>query len=263
MALIGEGTYGKVYRPAFDCEGKRVKGKKVGKVFANKYDFQDELKMVDKVKEINSNHVFSIPFYESCPTNLQIIYADGGMDLYDYMYTHKPKLFWPIMRKMKYICMGIKLLIESNYVHQDIKLENIVFNDKKLYLIDFGLMTHSKDIYKHREFLTYDYVPFPPEYKHYAYKNKFEGYFYKNFYSEKLWAFIKSIYPDYKQDLLNIKTYPFDKIDIYSLGMVIVQLYRWYKKKDERIETLIRGMICFDPEKRWNINMIIDFISRF
>jgi serine/threonine protein kinase len=50
--------------------------------------------------------------------------------------------------------------------------------------------------------------------------------------------------------------------DIYSLGMVLLQLYKWYDKVDYKIEDLIRGMICFNPEKRWNINKIIRYIYK-
>ena len=57
-------------------------------------------------------------------------------------------------------------------------------------------------------------------------------------------------------------TYPTEKLDIYSLGMVFVQLYKWSKKTDIRIEELICGMICFDPVKRWDIDQVLAWFDR-
>jgi serine/threonine protein kinase len=261
MGLIGEGTYGKVYRPPLKCDSKNFKNS-IGKVFSNKDDYNDELKIISKIKNINTRNTFSIPFYESCPENLQLIYKDGGMDLYDFISFKSNKNFRNILNKMKYICLGIKKLIDHKYVHQDIKLENLVYNKTNLYLIDFGLLASFKDIHKHSEFLKYDYIPFPPEYKKFIYHNKFIPYFLKNFSGSTIFGFIKKIYPTWKEDLqtLDAKIYP-DKIDIYSLGMVILILYKWSDKKNNKIEELIRGMICFNPVKRWDINKVIAWFN--
>ncbi len=261
MVLIGEGTYGKVYRPPLSCNDKMIKNS-IGKVFSDKKDYETELKIIKKIKDINVNNIFSIPFYESCPKNLQLIYKDGGMDLYDFISDNSRKHFKHILEKMKYICLGIKYLIQNEYVHQDIKLENLVYNSKKLYLIDFGLLTHFKDIQKNISFLKYDYIIFPPEYKRFVYHDKFVPYFLKNFNNSTILGFIKKIYPTWKDDLKikNYEIYP-DKIDIYSLGIVLTILYKWHGKQNSKIEELIKGMICFDPKKRWNIDRVISWFK--
>lgn len=260
--LIGEGTYGKVYNPPLLCKGKQLNSKKVGKVFSDKQDYQDELKIARFIENINSSHIFSIPFYETCPQNLQLIYKNGGKDLYDYISENNPKNFKDIYKNLKYICYGIKTLLDNHKVHQDIKLENIVYDGKKLYLIDFGLMDKTSGIYKNKSFLKYEYLAFPPEYKRYVYDKNYQSYFLNHLESKSIFYFIKKhIYPDYKEDLTILKekpTYPTDKIDIYSLGMVLAQLYRWSNKENKKIAYIIKNMIRFDPSKRWNIHQVLE-----
>jgi serine/threonine protein kinase len=167
-----------------------------------------------------------------------------------------------IIRKMKYVCQGIDMLLKHGFVHQDIKLENLVYNGNKLFLIDFGLMSRTSDVYLDKSFLKFDYMAFPPEYKRKYYGVEFERLFWKNFQDQPTVNFLKKIYPDFKQDLIELRlrpSYPCDKIDLYSLGIVILILYKWYGKRDEKIETLIRGMINFNPKKRWNINEVISY----
>jgi serine/threonine protein kinase len=169
------------------------------------------------------------------------------------------------MKNIKYLCKGIQILLNNDYVHQDIKLENIVFNGKNLYLIDFGLMVKKNDIYNHEDFLKYNYIPFPPEYQRYVYGADYIKYFMKTFNGNpEFLKSLKELYPNFQSDLNELKSgpsYPTDKIDIYSLGMVMCSLYRWYGKKNNNIEELICGMVCMNPVKRWNIEKVIRFLE--
>ena len=119
-------------------------------------------------------------------------------------------------------------------------------------------MTKKTFIYKNAHFLEYDYLPFPPEYKHYAFGNLSRF---------NIPRFIKTYYKNYKLDLKDLvkkPSYPTDKIDTYSLGIVIAQLYHWSRVKNNDVEQLICGMICFNPMKRWDIDMILEwFKDRF
>jgi serine/threonine protein kinase len=193
--IVGTGTYGIVYRPPIACNKKFKHKDIVGKVFSDKEDYIDEVNINKKVKAINSKNLFSIPLYQNCPENLEIIYADGGKDLYDYMSDESNLHFHHIFKNMIYLLQGIKMLLKNNYVHQDIKLENIVFNGVKLYLIDFGLMVKQNEIYKNDGFLKYTYLAYPPEYKRHYYGTKFIPYFIKNL--NRSFTFIKKIYPNY------------------------------------------------------------------
>lgn len=261
MVLIGEGTYGKVYRPALPCNGKQIHGPFVGKVFEDDDEYKSQVRIAKRLHEINSRHIFSIPMYETCPENLQILYKDGGMDLYDYINDRKPKQFAKLIKNMKFVCRGIKMLIDNKLVHQDIKLENLVFNEEKLYLIDFGLMATFDKVYKQKEFLKFDYLPFPPEYKFVIFKN-FKNIFLKHLKSHQIFRLIKKIYPNYMDDLSLIDSVDASKIDIYSLGIVLLHLYRWYGKTHKTLEKLILGMICFDHKKRWDIQTCISYLDK-
>ena len=263
--LIGEGTYGKVYRPHIPCKNKTFKNNVVGKVFADKDDYDNEVEIAKLIKNLNVKNEFSIPFYDNCDENMEIIYKNGGQDLYDYMINHNNHdKFYDILYKMRYICNGIQILIKNGLVHQDIKLENIVYNGEDLYLIDYGLMTQRSIVYNIKAFLTYDYIAFPPEYKRHEYGIDFNIKFLKNFNGGSMLTFIQTFYIDYKKDLLTLMdkpSYPTNKIDIYSLGMVICSLYKWYNHRDVNIEELICGMICFNPNKRWTINKVIKWFA--
>lgn len=267
MSLIGEGTYGKVYRPPMRCNGRMpAKQKIVGKVFASPRDYADEVSISKKIEKINAAHEFSIPMIDTCADELQIIYRDGGMNLSDYMKRHKPTNFWKIFRQLRLVAIGIRQLSKRKLVHQDIKLENIVFDGTRIYLIDFGLMTNFSKVYQNMHFLRYRYMPFPPEYKRFAFGETFK----KNFASfanadAAFASFARNAYPDFERDLdsLNEKpTYPRNKIDVYSLGMVLCEIYVWYGKRNEEVEALIRNMIRMDPRKRYNIDQVISFFEK-
>lgn len=263
MTIIGKGSYGTVYRPPIPCDKKFNHKNIVGKVFSEKADFEDEIEIATKIQKLNSSNKFSIPFYETCPENLEIIYADGGKDLYEYLaaikLADKSKELPAIMTKMKSLIEGINILLDNGYVHQDIKLQNIVYNGKNIYLIDFGLMVKQTNLYKNDSFLKYTYLAFPPEFKRHYYGKDFIPQFFKNIGPTYL-KFIKIIYPNYLKDLKALKahgTYPTDKMDIYSLGMVIMEVYMNYKYRNNTIESLIKDMICFNPTKRLTASDIL------
>lgn len=257
-AVIGEGAYGKVYRPPKSCNRPYDLSKKVGKVFGSMHSYKEELQTMGEVKKINSKSEFSIPMYEACPEAMQIIYEDGGQDLYDYIKTRKPSeaLMTRLLKQMSFVCRGLAKLSSHGYVHQDIKLENIVYNGKKMYLIDFGLMNRASDVYNHKDVLEYDYMAYPPEYKRYVKKEGLLSRFKKNFEGTNLLGHIRNYYKDMEKDLKSLASspsYPTEKIDVYSLGIVLAYIYRWYNRSGkslQEVEELIRGMVCMDPKKR-------------
>lgn len=270
MPVIGEGAYGKVYRPPKPCNRRYSAANRVGKVFGDMYSYKDELQTMQQVKKINSTSEFTIPMYQSCPEALQIIYEDGGKDLYDYLQVNKPSdsLFTRLLKQIGHICFGLTRLTANGYVHQDVKLENLVYNGKKMYLIDFGLMNRSSDIYKHRDILEYDYMAYPPEFKRYLQKGRLLLRFKKNFEGTTLMSSIKEYYKDMEKDLRSLAdspSYPTEKIDVYSLGIVLAYIYRWYCRTGKRntdVEALIRGMVCMDPKKRLGAPQALAHIER-
>jgi serine/threonine protein kinase len=149
----------------------------------------------------------------------------------------------------------------------DIKVENLVYNGKKLYLIDFGLMKHESKVYK--SLYEFDYPTDPPEFKRYLSKDKFIPRFKKNFEGSNLLVHISTYYKSMEKDLkalLSHPSYPTDKIDVYSLGIVIAQLYKWYRRSGPALpqaESLIIGMVCMDPERRYTAEQALSNLDLF
>jgi len=69
---------------------------------------------------------------------LNIIYPNGGKDLYFYDSTNSN--YEDFLKPFSNIFESLILLDKNNLNHQDIKLDNIVYDGKDMRLIDFGLM---------------------------------------------------------------------------------------------------------------------------
>lgn len=315
MPLIGEGNYGCVFSPPLECNSKRKYKGAVGKVFSSFPEYESESKISNIIANLDPNNEFSLPLLDGCKVNSfknsdgvdkcvllsndtikhnhtsysQLIYKNGGRSLKQLLSIKGsvPKLK-KIMKAMRPIFVGVKKLSDVGYVHQDIKPHNILYDNNRLYLIDYGILSHAKNIYhkKNRYILSYDYPYYPPEYKLYTGKGDLNELYIRvsrnfNFGFEiagrnvDLLEVIKSLGIDMKEGLTNIlskKTSCFvpGKVDIYSLGIVILELFIWsglhiktYKRNSpnkqfqERMISLLRGMIEFDVSKRYNIDEAI------
>lgn len=91
----------------------------------------------------------------------QIIMEDGGIPI-DELKTN----FLEIFSSSKSLFEGISILQKNKKCHLDIKDANIVYNKEhdRMLLIDFGLMTPHKDVYKGMN-LDINYSPYPPEFR--------------------------------------------------------------------------------------------------
>jgi len=230
----------------------------------------------------------------------QIIYKYGGTSLLDLM--TKPNSTGTISRFIKLftrfepILQGIKKFNNRrrdsnapNVVHFDIKPHNILSLRSKLYLIDFGLLSTHEEIYSKNttHILASDYPWYPPEFKAYLFPptadfNKLFNRVQDNFLKVEPYlatAVTSTLKMNPKQDLqafYNAKVPKKDyihyanKIDVYSLGIVLLQLYLWsgYHKRNysrpskysvarDQIKELIKGMIAFDPRQRLSIEQVL------
>ena len=174
--VIGEGTYGCVHKPPLLCEGQTVaEDNTISKLMTTK-DATNEMKeyvLIDNADRAKN-------FYLGKPTqcklgpigvNLRPIskceigeavlkkyddyslltMADGGVDLKNFALKLKGLTPTPanntIMEKFwldaHRILVGLKVFIENDIVHHDMKQQNIVYNEttNRLNFIDFGLMT--------------------------------------------------------------------------------------------------------------------------
>lgn len=176
---IGEGTFGCVHKPSLKCDktpSNFIYYNKISKLMESK-EANDELKEFKNIKKIDPNDNFhsGTPKYcspSNIPSNIQaakkctirsiknaipdlknylalLVMEDGGKDLRKIV-----SEFWglPInetskIKIHKFIIaferafIGIKELNDNGYVHNDIKLDNIVYNSNTniLNFIDFGL----------------------------------------------------------------------------------------------------------------------------
>jgi serine/threonine protein kinase len=71
--------------------------------------------------------------------NYTLILERADSDLYDYLSRKGALTEQELIRNMKGILETLVFMHENKILHNDIKLENIVVKDQKLYFIDFGL----------------------------------------------------------------------------------------------------------------------------
>lgn len=308
--LLGSGSYGCVFMPHLQCKDKKVLKQAVGKVFDDNSNFEDELKKVQELQNvIDPYNTFTIPFLGFCDVGSQdielqscdimhpskhaknykqIMYKYAGISIHDYMTQNKGSInaFITLIKALEPILQGMHTLTQHSLVHGDIKPANIMVTKRrnKLVLIDFGFLSHTKDIFtKSRlNILMADYPYFPPEFKakYYHSQQGFDLFYEKvmrNFNANRKVARAMStiLHINTKDDLERLftrknTTYDATKVDVYSLGIVLLELFLWsgwaqkqyYRKVTnavirDKILELIRGMIHFDPLQRFNIDEVM------
>lgn len=195
-SFIDSGSYGCVVTPPHFTEDSQIvveyknrKENDVGKIFKlNLQTFEEELSLLQMVNMIDPRNKFTpklkgaLILNGSSITDAQtrqclmnskssrmkqeygeIIQENGGARI-DQM-THKIT-YVEFLKMFLTFINGMQKMQKQGYVHQDIKPNNVLINEKKISLIDFGLMNHNTNIYdientrlKYKEYRFY-----PPEY---------------------------------------------------------------------------------------------------
>lgn len=173
MVLIGEGTFGCVYRPTLRCKAKsKISRKKmISKLMTNK-EAKEEVNEYELLKKVDPRNVYYLGPPQQCdanPTDVKktekecslleenpdvndydlLFYKDGGIDLDNFVEEHLDKYLAKNARAQtdKFffnahkLFKGIRHYINKGFLHHDVKPSNIVF-DPKTYtfnFIDFGL----------------------------------------------------------------------------------------------------------------------------
>lgn len=310
-AFIDNGTYGCVFTPHLKCQDVKNIPKAVGKVF-NKARYADEEAGIARrvMKEIDPKGHFTLPVLATCnvqyfrqsdqfdqcdlakphlqPSDYkQIIYPHAGKSLDNIMSDETPMKgsptnFLKLLVAFRPILEGLGKFTDKQLIHNDIKPNNIMYKKGKLYLIDFGRVTHHKDMFTRAmvHYLLDDKYWYAPECKAFLHPrsqgaealyrsvmNNFKGFRYLSRAlathlrmnpMNDLEAFFDANVPQ-KQYMQVCAS----KIDVYSLGFVILDLYLWseyheqiYKTNSakavirEMVINLIRGMVNFDPRRR-------------
>lgn len=214
----------------------------------------------------------------------QLTMPYGGINLKSYMRKHRGniKSLKTILQASRSLLQGLALMARKGYVHQDIKPQNILVgeNDKRLILIDFGIMVNHRRVFdksKNDYVLEFDYPYYPPEFKLFSHKTTSLASFLPIFKDNFSYRTIsKRGYLDIIENDLNIDikkqlkelishpSYDVTKIDIYSLGIVFLELYMWCGFADAKspkrstqkqiikseFSLLISHMIHLDPTQR-------------
>lgn len=182
MTVIGEGTYGCVHKPSLKCNtSKKINyTNKISKLMSKKAA-DEEIKEYLKINKLDkdNNHYLGMPskclikqnketvdeikkctkssnFLKNTNNLRLLVMNDGGINLSDifnnefinYSIEEKIHISELIIIFMYDIFNNLLFFNKKELYHRDIKLENIVFNinEKKINIIDFGLMNSMDDI---------------------------------------------------------------------------------------------------------------------
>jgi serine/threonine protein kinase len=181
-SVIGQGTYGCVHKPSLTCKTSKTVDytNKVSKILETK-EANAELKEYEKIANIDKKHEFylGVPTKCSPQVNLKnfdaikkckngddflkdmnkyslLLMEDGGINLETFgSQLHKlsdtpenrimMEKFWIEGHR---ILLGLKVFLDHDFIHHDLKPQNIVFNKEKnrLNFIDFGLSSQKSKI---------------------------------------------------------------------------------------------------------------------
>lgn len=186
---LGEGTYGCVIT---DIVTQSKKKYKVAKIFLDYDQGEQEFTNAKKIRNIPGIKEFTIlpedkaSFYLSNLSDevrnklissckgldsgneqqllAELVYSEKGKTLSSYWKTELNVNINVLIKQLIHLCKGIDKFIENEFIHYDIKSDNIIISDddKKAKFIDFGLsMDFSDFIDSYEEKVPYKY--WPPE----------------------------------------------------------------------------------------------------
>jgi hypothetical protein len=319
-SFIGVGTYGCVTKPPVKCDSNSSRStnpkykKTIGKIFENHREAKYEKEIFDKVKSVDPFNEWTVQLVGSCYVNkfnrsdekekcphvtnepnkyyTQLIYNYGGKDLHSLVKMayqqkwsagRKRGLFIKLCTALKPVLYGLGKLSMYDYQHLDLKPANILYDEKQLRVVDFGLMDDADKIYTHRNLfmLQHDYLYYPPEFKLYALSqqtidiNKHYAAFARNFsfLSELLNNNLRNQYIEFfkyiRQSNKSFRTRPLNrifsdnsrKVDVYSLGMTFIELHHKLVEKDTELtfafKQLFEWMISINCVERPSWSMVI------
>jgi serine/threonine protein kinase len=305
--VLGQGSYGCVIKPSPKCENilTHIRNdnpkNKVAKIYITndktvEKSIKNEVDIGIMLSKWDSEHkYFAIPTElclnkrntltsykafrkcENIPEQQKdfklLIMEDEGKDILEIATAYKNKYKKGIPLKgwialLKNILKGVELLIQHQYVHQDIKSVNIAYNynTNLLKLLDFGLSKSFSELYTiHNNRLKHYYYVYPFEYlliNDYLYNKQYKNYKKETFYyiientwNEYLYDFGYKSYTNYvkfvsldnmkqkiKKEIENYLKSPEsyykricnfkDKIDVYGIGMMCIDTDHYLDDSD-------------------------------
>ena len=168
IKLLNQGTFGCVFRPNIGCDSKIGNSAFISKVQREKSVSNRETEISEKIKKIKHYNEYFAPILNTCKISLAKIsdneikkcefikkkapmFANkmryvGNKTLMEYLESileEKPtrKFFSNFFDCYLHLLTAIQLLIKQNIVHNDLKENNVLFDEKRdaPILIDYGL----------------------------------------------------------------------------------------------------------------------------
>jgi len=173
IKLLNQGAYGCIYHPGINCRGGKENLTFVTKIQVNERTIENEKKISDFIRDNIKGYVrFFAPIVKQCPVkiakkyNTEIKQCDffknktekelatttfvsnkvrfvGNKNLLKHIiYIQSPaETLKTILESYRYILKGIAKLASNQIVHNDLKHNNIMFDEKSDHpiIIDFGL----------------------------------------------------------------------------------------------------------------------------
>jgi tRNA A-37 threonylcarbamoyl transferase component Bud32 len=247
---LDEGSYGCVIKPGIKCI-KKIKKNTVSKYFIDKKEWLNELKNNKIInKFLKKEHIVKLIDYcstikkekiliEKCKLLnkktkyiYNIIYEYAGIDLYNLI--SKKIKFKEIFLKFDTIFETVKLLSDNNCIHFDIRLPNIVLKNKRLKLIDYGLMKSKNIENKYFKNKKENIYYLPPEFNNdnlnYLYIRiikliqKNNSIIFYNKKKRKQITLVINFILNKLKNKIQIQEIDKNKIDIYMIGIVLLEL---------------------------------------
>jgi serine/threonine protein kinase len=194
--LINQSTYGCIFHPGINCQGKKESSKYITKIQKNAKTIDNEIVISKILMSIRGYTRFFAPIVKHCPVKIYKQHQDemakcklfedldkSELEKQDYIsnkirYVGKTNLndhilnqttgltAWKeIFETHAYLLKGVNKLIDKQIVHYDIKYNNVMFDAElqKPVFIDFGISLHIPSLNQsnYRDaFYTFDTYPY-------------------------------------------------------------------------------------------------------
>jgi serine/threonine protein kinase len=255
--LVGQGSYGCVYKPGILCEGEtELKKNEVSKLITN-IEAQKELEQNKLFDRIDPDHLMHLrtnkvcKFKKSLNPALELdrckVYEyedkkdhhfsvikleDGGINLNNFLDNKKNISNENLLLGLSnfaFLFVGLNIMINNGVIHSDIKLDNVIINPKtlRLYYIDFGLSQELKNFTYHDIYFNY-YPVFSPESIIFAFDHKTASQYDLQGYSKMIDKFLY----DYKNYLKRIYDYYSETVETTTPIFMKYVKYLYYKNEN-------------------------------